>query len=183
MSARSEIGQVQHNCELVILDMIKLFISFKRKIIMAVKKNCLVERCAWFHPIHVAIVTALSIVSFIVVFVIWHNTTFSTTQNVYTTSGMLSNFPQNHVLSAAVPLAMTLPNNMLEFIGAEYTIDCPTPVAHSVTIQAGTLTTTWDGVNRKVTCTGPRVGLSFRVISSSVVRVTSPSSAGVVYSL
>lgn len=71
---------------------------------------------------------------------------------------------------------MTLPNNLIEFVGTEYHIDCASPLGHTVTIVPGVLTTTWDGINRVMTCdAGPAggAGVSFRVVTPSLIRIVS----------
>ncbi len=123
-----------------------------------------------------------SITAFVLMIATWWSTSFATSQSVWTVSGPLSNFPRHHVLAGTIPLVMTLPNNMLEYVGKEYVVDCPTLVPHEVKFLPGALVTTWDGTNTIVTCTGPNAGFTFRVITQNVIRITSPASAGVVYS-
>lgn len=121
-----------------------------------------------------------SIAAFVISLWYVHTANFGQEQVAWTVSGPLDNFPQNHVLAGLIPITMTLPNNMLEWVGKEYTFDCPGTTPQEVKIQPGALTTTWDGVNTKITCTGPLAGFSFRVIRQDLIRIT--SSSGVVLS-
>jgi len=136
---------------------------------------CCLGRCLWFHPLMVGIVFTMSVFAFVICFFAWNQGAFASTQKVYTIGGAIQTSPMNHVLGTSETtgiLAMTLPNNMLEYAGAIYDIDCPTPFAHTITIQAGPLPTTWDGTRRVATCSFGG-GFQFRVISSSAIRVVS----------
>jgi hypothetical protein len=88
----------------------------------------------------------------------------------------------NHVLYNVGPpyLTMTLPNNLIEYIGAQYNIVCANP-GHVIRISSGPLTTTFDALGHTIaTCTQPFSGLSIQVFSSSHMRII--SSNGVVFS-
>jgi hypothetical protein len=134
---------------------------------------CCPGRCAWFTSLFAGVVVTFAILAFTFAMISWFMASFASSQTVYTQSGPINTSPQNAVLAGSpVPLQMTMPNNLLEYAGASYTVDCLTPGAHTITLAAGPLPTTWDGVHRVATCGGPLTGFSFRVITSSVIRVT-----------
>lgn len=77
--------------------------------------------------------------------------------------------------STAAPIAMTLPNDLTPYIGVERSIISRTAQPHTVTIAAGPLSTTWDGVNTVATF-GGAIGdaIHFRVIDASHIVVWVP---------
>jgi hypothetical protein len=137
---------------------------------------CCPGRCDWFKKLYVGVITFFSIAAFIVALIAYFSNAFSTTQRIYTTNGVIQTSPANHVLAASIPLSMTLPNNLLEFVGSRFSIDCASPLNHVVSITPGVLPTSWDGVNKVMTCNLGAVGgagVTFRVVTPSLIRVES----------
>jgi hypothetical protein len=137
---------------------------------------CCPGRCAWFKNLFVGVVVFFAIFSFVISLWAWSQSSFATSYKTYTTNGGINTWPAQHILAASIPLEMTLPNNLLEFIGAEYHIDCASPLAHSITIIPGVLSTTWDGTNRVLTCNASPAGgagISFRVVTPTLIRIIS----------
>lgn len=142
---------------------------------------CCPGRCAWFKSLFVAVITLFAIAAFVIALYAWSQTSFATSYKTYGSNTMIATWPANALLTATIPLAMTLPNNLVEYVGGLYHIDCASPLAHTVSIQPGVLPTTWDGVNKVFTCTlGVPGGVSFRVVTPSLVRVV--GSRNVVFS-
>lgn len=80
-------------------------------------------------------------------------------------------------------LAMTLPNSLAAFQGVPYSICSVTNDAHTVTIDTGTLSTTWDGTHRIATFPGTKGAcLLFRVVDSSTITVLSNPGGAVLFS-
>lgn len=76
--------------------------------------------------------------------------------------------------STAAPIAMTMPNDVSAFAGATRAIYSTTSQPHTVTISAGALGTTWDGVNLVATFGGaPGDGFEYRVLAKDLIVVTS----------
>jgi hypothetical protein len=70
--------------------------------------------------------------------------------------------------STGAPLAMTIPNDLSAYIDKDYKIFSRTAQPHIVTISAGSLMTTWDGVNTVATFGGAvGDGFVFRVIDKN----------------
>lgn len=137
---------------------------------------CCPGRCDWFKKLYVGVITFFSIAAFAIALISWSNTSFTTSYRTYTVNGVIRTSPAQHILAGTVVQAMTLPNNLVEYVGTEYHIDCASPLPHSVTILPGVLTTTWDGVNRVMTCNAGPVGgagVSFRVVTPSLIRLVS----------
>lgn len=71
-------------------------------------------------------------------------------------------------------LLMTLPNDMYNFVGRRYTINSLNAQMHTVTIDSGTLATTWDGVNKIATFGGAKGdGFTFVVLEKDLIRIES----------
>jgi len=91
-------------------------------------------------------------------------------------SGQIQSTPYTAYLdSTAAPTAMTLPNDLTPYIGVERSIISRTAQPHTVTIAAGPLATTWDGVNTVATF-GGAIGdaIHFRVIDANHIVVWVP---------
>lgn len=138
------------------------------------------KKLQWLQPIVVATVIVFSITAFGVSIFANEKANYPTTHRVYSTIGgtqLMQTSPHAHLLASTTGLiTISLPNNLVEYVGKLYSVDCVTPFAHVIQIQAGTLTTTWDGTNRKATC-NPLVsgaGFSFRVVTQSSIRIIDP---------
>ena len=79
-----------------------------------------------------------------------------------------------HLDASAAAIAMTLPNDLSAHVGRTYAIYSRTAQPHTVTIDAGTLATTWDGANTVATFGGAKGdGLTFRVLAKDLITVVS----------
>lgn len=137
---------------------------------------CCPGRCAWFKNLFVGVVVFFAILAFVVSLWAWSQSSFSTNYKSYSSNGAIQTWPAQHILVATLPLAMTLPNNLIEFVGSEYHIDCASPLPHTIRIMPGVLPTTWDGVNRVATCNAMPpggAGISFRIVAHNLVRIVS----------
>lgn len=109
--------------------------------------------------------------------VLWSDLNTLTQVNSYLTNGVLgTNDYTVHLDSTAAALAITLPNDLSKYnMGKIYMIHSNTAQPHTVTIDPGTLTTTFDGVNTAATFGGGvGDGFAFKVISKTRAVVMSP---------
>jgi len=99
------------------------------------------------------------------------------TAQSYLTSGVIRHAPYAaHLDSSAAPLGMTLPNDLSDYIGKQYAVYSTTAQPHTITIDGGVLTTTWDGVNTIATFGGAVAdGLTFRVIAKNRIAILPPT--------
>lgn len=99
----------------------------------------------------------------------------------YTASGAIDNNPFAIYLDAITPLAMTLPNDLSNYVGRTFTVVSQSAQAHTITLTAGTLTSTWDGTNTIATF-GGAIGdsLTFHVFDRD--KITVISNTNVVFS-
>ena len=142
---------------------------------------CCPGRLGWFRPIIIAAVIAMAIFSVVTSIVAYNVAKFSTSQSVYTLTGVtLATSTANHVMAGATVMQLNLPNNLVEYAGASYVVDCLTVPAHTLRILPGTLSTTWDGINKVAHCVQGG-GFRFRVVTSSFVRLESVT-GGVTFS-
>lgn len=106
---------------------------------------------------------------------------YGITQKEFIANAVVENNPLNIAVAGAGALTLSLPNNLATYRGRVYTIYATTAHAHKVQITAGTLTTTWDGVNTVATFGGAiGDGLTFVVIDVDQIAVI--SSTNVVFS-
>ena len=80
----------------------------------------------------------------------------------YTQSGVISSTPYKIRLDGLSALSMTFPNDLTPYLGATYVISAGTAQAHTVTISAGSISTTYDGVSTIATL-GGAIGDGFMV--------------------
>jgi len=106
---------------------------------------------------------------------------YSTQFRRYTTAGVIDNSPFAAYLDATNPLAMTLPNDLINYVGRTFTVVSQSAQAHTITLSAGTLTTTWDGANTVATF-GGAIGdsITFHVFDHD--KITIISNTNVVFS-
>lgn len=98
---------------------------------------------------------------------------YATSAHLHTASGELPRSPFTHLLGSAAPLAMTLPNDLTPYLGREFHVYAVTAQAHTITIQGGALTSTWDGTNTVATFGGAvGDGVTFVVIAADRVEIT-----------
>ena len=102
-------------------------------------------------------------------------------KQIYDTGGEIGSRPVTHILTGAI-LPMTLPNDLSDYVGITYSVNSEGLYAHTVTISAGTESTTWDGTNTVATFAGAAKGegFTFTVVSKDTIRVGSTS--GVTFS-
>lgn len=135
---------------------------------------CCPGRCGVFTPILVGALLAFSILAFFFSLWAWQSSLYVGSQHVYT--GAVARITPDryaHVLAATVPMMVVLPNNLIEYIGGIYSIDCASPLGHRIELQNGLLQTTWDGNNTVATCIAGthNAGLLFRVFSQNGIRL------------
>lgn len=146
----------------------------KRKQKECCEEWCCPGRCAWFQELAVGIVVVLAVFAIVFASWAWARTQFDTGVVFYSTNGPLHPSPASHNLqSSTLTLAMTLPHNLVEYVGGTYNVDC-FQAGHTVQILPGTLGTTWDGIaSTLATCTTSTGGFTFHVMSSNRVRIIS----------
>lgn len=100
----------------------------------------------------------------------------------YVASSAIVNSPFQHALDAtAAPLAMVLPNDLSDYVGKTYQIYSRSNQPHTVTIAAGSLTTTYDGVNTIATF-GGAIGDGFTMFVLDKNRVVILHSVNIAFS-
>ncbi len=132
-------------------------------------------RSGWFFGVaggvsllfHAAVIVALFLSGYA-----FAHSSYALTQKEYTQDAQLAATPFSHVILGAVPLSLTLPANLSPYIGKLYHVDCGSDQAHTVTIAPGS--TSWLNGSRVATCLGLGSGFSFRVISSTGIRLLDP---------
>jgi hypothetical protein len=142
------------------------------------KKYCCPGRCGFFTPLAIGCVVAFSILSFFFSLWAWQSSQYVGGQTVYVGDGIIIGPSPYASVFAAVdaPKTYRLPNNLIEYIGGVYSIDCISPLGHSIAILHGVLNTTWDGVNTVAKCNPGHynAGFMFRVLSQSSIRIIDP---------
>lgn len=132
-----------------------------------------------FSPLFVGAVVLLAIVGVSLAGWAWWGSRFAVSWKLYTSSSQLNSGSFAHVLAGTTPMTMTLPNNLIEFVGGLYSVDCASPLGHSIKISSGVLATSWtsNGTITTVATCQPGVvnaGFLFRVISPTSIRVIDP---------
>ena len=145
---------------------------------------CCPGRCGFFTPIAVGAILSFSVLGFVFALWAWQSTQFSVSQAQYVASGVIANRPYASSWAGTTAQVMSLPNNLIEYIGANFRIICASPLAQQVKITPSILTTTWDGTNPVANCPVgvPNAGFDFHVVSQSIVYVTNVN-GGVTFSL
>lgn len=106
---------------------------------------------------------------------------YTTRFHRYTVDGSIDNSPFAIYLDATTPLAMTLPNDLTNYVGRTFTVVSQSAQAHTVTLSAGTLSPTWDGTNTVATFGGAiGDGVTFHVFDRD--KITVISNTNVVFS-
>ena len=134
------------------------------------------ERAELFRNMGIGIIVLIllltGVVGFVLSIISFLNAQSPLTQDTYmlTGGGPLSATPLSHILQGAIPMAMTLPNDLSPFVGKTYNVDCITAgIVNTITILSGPVASSWDGTHKIATCnTG---GFTFKVSSASQVRV------------
>lgn len=131
--------------------------------------------CSWLRPLIAAIIIALSGTA--LGLAIWAHSaaTFPNSQKLYSASGSLSSSYSGQVFTGNTAQTMSLPHNLIEFIGGTYNVECASPLAHVVQITPGPLGTSFDGTSTVATCNvgQPDAGFTFRVVTQSRIRIIS----------
>ena len=135
---------------------------------------CCPGRCGVFTPILVGALLAFSITAFFFSLWAWQASLYVGSQHVYT--GPVARMTPDryaHVLAGTAPMMFVLPNNLIEYIGGIYSIDCASALGHQIKLTNGLLPTSWDGNNTVATCIAgfSNAGLLFRVYSQSGIRL------------
>lgn len=100
---------------------------------------------------------------------------YSVNNKVYKVDSVISNSPFSVQLSSTSALAMTLPNNLKDYVGRTFHVYSVTAVPHTITISSiGSLTTSWDGVNTIATFGGAiGDGITFHIIDIDKISIIS----------
>ena len=137
--------------------------------------TCCYARGAWWYGcwsgfmIFVFLVSAVALALGIVAVVQQQDLT---SQKVYTVSDNIASNPLSHVFSGPAVQTMVLPNDLRDFVGKVYNLDCDSAFAHRIEIAPGSLVTTFDGANTIATCGGTiGAGLTIKVNSPSTMRI------------
>jgi hypothetical protein len=106
------------------------------------------KKCGPFACLVISLAAIVSVLAIIIASVAASGASKHSTQTTYKQTGVLSTSAYTQTLDGGgAALAMTLPNDLLAagFTYATYTISSRDAAAHTVTITAGTLVTTFDG--------------------------------------
>ena len=99
---------------------------------------------------------------------------YTSSTAVLTSAGTLPSSPYALRLDGTTPVAALLPNDLHNYVGRTFYLYSLSAQAHTVTISAGTLTTTWDGSNTVATFGGAiGDGLAFHVLDRDKIVVVS----------
>ncbi len=112
-------------------------------------------------------IAALGVASFA-----WYKGSFATSQVVYVVNGAIDASATSHALNRlGGSLSMTMPDNLVEYVGKLYHIDCVTSFAHTIRLFTGTLGPSWDGTSTIATCDAmtATAGFSFVVVKHAPV--------------
>ncbi len=91
------------------------------------KKSC-VAKGLLFGITYVLLVLAV-----VFAFIAWNAANFPSSHAVHSSSGVLQSGYSGHILaSTGSAVSMTMPDNLIEYVGRTYNVDCLTPFAHSV---------------------------------------------------
>lgn len=144
--------------------------------------NCSPKCCAWFNPLVAGVIVTFGVLAF--VFGIWafYTAQFTTSFSQYSASVQLSPQPSSHLIVGDSIITITLPNNLVEFVGKTYNIDCGTMFPHKIKLAAGSPQIKWDGVNTLATCAGAGSGFTFHVVSPFYLRIIG-TPVGIMFSL
>ena len=120
---------------------------------------------------HAAVIAALVLGAFALVYA-----NYSLTQTTHYQSGRLDSTPLAHVLGGSTPVVLTMPKDLSSYVGKMYHVDCAGGAAHTVVIEPGSAATWTVGTPnvRTATCLAVGGGFSFRVTSSSGIRLIDP---------
>ncbi len=140
-----------------------------------------VKRSGWFYGLvggivllfHAAVIAALVVGSLGFMYA-----NYSLTQSTHYQSRRLEAHPLAHVIAGTTPVVLTLPNDLSPYVGKLYHVDCASAASHTVVIEPGSAATWTVGVPniRTATCLAAGGGFSFRVISSTGIRLIDPQS-------
>lgn len=93
---------------------------------------------------------------------------------VHSVDAVITTSPFAVYLDATTPLAMQLPNDLQNYIGRTFNIYSRSAQMHTITLPAGTLTTTWDGASTIAKFGGAiGDGLTFHVFDRDSIAVIS----------
>ena len=99
---------------------------------------------------------------------------YSTDAKEYTDDAIISTTPFSGHIVATTPITLSLPNDLLNYVGKTFTIYTRTAQPHVISIEVGTLDTTWDGTNKVATFGGAKGdGIVFHVLDRNRISVIS----------
>ncbi len=133
--------------------------------------KCSVKFCQWFSPLIGGVVVAFAVLAFVAGMWAFYTAQFTTSFTQYTATAPMSSTPSSHVIVADSAITVTLPNNLVEFVGKTYNIDCGTNFMHIWKIGAGLPQTTWDGTNTMAKCLSAGGGMTFHVVGQNYLRI------------
>lgn len=100
---------------------------------------------------------------------------------IATSNSILPSSPYAIRIDGTAPVATVLPNDLQAYVGRTFYVYSLSAQAHTITITAGTLTSTWDGTNTVATFGGAiGDGMTFHVLSRD--RIVIVSNTNVVFS-
>jgi len=137
-----------------------------------------IRRWAWAMPVILAVVALLSLVAIALsCWALWR-AHFHTALRTYGASGPIdSTYAQHAIHGDALNVRhMSMPNNLLHFIGATYVIACTGGGLHQITLDPGPLPTSWDGAHLTAACVDPTGVLQFLVLDATTIRIIASSS-------
>lgn len=137
----------------------------------------LTARSGWFFGMagglvivfHAAVIASLFVGGFALAY-----SRYSLIQQDHYQSGRLSSSPFSHVLFGTSLLTLTLPNDLSAYVGRMYHVDCGSAPAHTIVIEPGSAASWLNNGARTATCLLQGGGFSFRVISSTGIRLVDP---------
>lgn len=108
----------------------------------------------------------------------FNNSIASSTSVLLSQSGAIANRPHSVAIDGTSPVAATLPNDLLNYVGRTFYMYSVSAQPHTITILAGTLATTWDGTNTIATLGGAiGDGVTFHVLARDKIVIISNTNA------
>ena len=142
--------------------------------------QCTAKFCLWFSPVVAGAVVTFGVLAFVAGMWAFYTAQFTTSFTQYTATAPMSPTPSSHVIVADSLVTVTLPNNLVEFVGKTYNVDCGSNFLHVWKLGPGLPQTTWDGGTSTIAkCGGAGAGMTFHVVGQNYLRII--SSTGMVF--
>ncbi len=141
--------------------------------------QCTAKFCLWFSPVVAGAVVTFGVLAFVAGMWAFYTAQFTTTFTRYTATAPMSSTPSSHVIVADSLVTVTLPNNLVEFVGKTYNVDCGSNFMHVWKLGPGLPQTTWNGADTIAKCGGAGAGMTFHVVGQNYLRII--SSTGMVF--